>query len=85
VHERNQVAVTVSDNGPGIADADKPMATKRFYRGGGQGKREGIGLGLSVVEAIARLHGGTLALIDNHPGLVATLVLPRGAAGQSIP
>ena len=36
----------------------------------------GVGLGLSLVEAIARLHGGALMLADNHPGLRATLILP---------
>jgi signal transduction histidine kinase len=70
-----QVEIMVADNGPGIADADKLRVTERFYRG--DRASEGIGLGLSVVEAIARLHSGTLTLNDNHPGLVATLTLPR--------
>jgi signal transduction histidine kinase len=73
----NRVEVTVADNGPGIADADKARATERFYRGNRGGGAEGIGLGLSIVEAIARLHGGSLVLSDNHPGIVARLILPR--------
>jgi len=44
----------------------------------------GVGLGLSVVSAVARLHGGKLVLEDNAPGLAATLVLPaHGAAGHA--
>jgi hypothetical protein len=72
----NQVEIAVADNGPGIADTEKSRATERFYRGARGADAEGIGLGLSVVEAVARLHGGTLSLGDNYPGLVATLTLP---------
>jgi len=71
----DQAEVIVADNGPGIADADKPRVTQRFYRGDRAGS-PGIGLGLSVVEAVARLHGGSLRFDDNHPGLIATLTLP---------
>lgn len=77
VDHADDVAIVVSDNGPGIADADKSRVTERFYRGNRGSDAEGIGLGLSVVEAIARLHGGTLTLNDNCPGLVANLTLPR--------
>jgi signal transduction histidine kinase len=70
------VEVAVADNGPGIADSDKSRVTDRFYRGTRGADAEGIGLGLSVVEAVARLHGGTLRLSDNGPGLIAALILP---------
>jgi signal transduction histidine kinase len=76
VDAAGQVEIAVADNGPGIADTDIPRVTERFYRGNRDS--DGIGLGLSVVEAIARLHGGTLALSDNRPGLIACLSLPRG-------
>jgi signal transduction histidine kinase len=72
-----QVAVTVADRGAGISDSDKSRVTQRFYRGDRAGEAEGIGLGLSVTDAVARLHGGDLSLADNAPGLVATLTLPR--------
>jgi signal transduction histidine kinase len=78
-----RVAIAVTDDGPGIADVDKPRATQRFYRGDRVAGAEGIGLGLSIVEAIARLHGGTLILNDNHPGLLATLLLPGTAIGPA--
>jgi signal transduction histidine kinase len=69
------VEVTVCDDGPGIADAEKNRVTERFYRSDASRGTPGVGLGLSLVDAVARLHGGMLELGDNHPGLRATLVL----------
>jgi signal transduction histidine kinase len=74
------VEIDVSDDGPGIADADKPKATERFFRGDASRGTPGVGLGLSIVDAVARLHGGVLQLLDNHPGLIARMVLPIGPA-----
>jgi signal transduction histidine kinase len=76
---KDQVSITVADTGPGIADADKARVTERFYRGNRASGTEGIGLGLSVVDAVARLHGGTLAFSDHGTGLEAILTLPRDA------
>jgi hypothetical protein len=67
------VEITVADSGPGIDASEKSSVTARFYRGRTADVTGGVGLGLSVVEAVARLHGGTLELGDNGPGLVATL------------
>ncbi len=69
-------AIRVTDSGPGIADAEKSQVVQRFYRGDAGKGKAGVGLGLSVVAAIARLHGGRLEFDDGHPGLVATLTLP---------
>jgi signal transduction histidine kinase len=74
--EAGQVDIVVTDNGPGIAEPELGMVTRRFYRGRTNHGEAGIGLGLSVVEAVARLHDGSLSLRDNHPGLVAALRLP---------
>lgn len=74
--QNGQVVINVADDGPGIADAEKPRVTQRFYRGWTSGEKAGIGLGLSVVDAVARLHEGSLSLADNHPGLIASLKLP---------
>jgi hypothetical protein len=74
------VRVAVRDSGPGIPDAEKPKVTERFYRGDSSRSAPGVGLGLSLVQAVAALHGGTLELADNHPGLAASLVLPARAA-----
>jgi signal transduction histidine kinase len=70
------VEIAVADNGPGIAEADRSKATERFFRGDASRGTPGVGLGLSIVEAVARLHGGVLQLLDNHPGLRAQMVLP---------
>lgn len=70
------VAIAVADNGPGIAAADKPRVTERFFRGDTSRGTAGVGLGLSIVDAVAKLHGGVLELLDNHPGLRAQMVLP---------
>jgi len=78
------VAIVVADNGPGIPDAEKPKAAQRFYRGDASRGTPGVGLGLSLVEAIAKLHGGTLALTDNHPGLRAQMTLVQGTAAEPI-
>jgi signal transduction histidine kinase len=70
-----RVEITVADRGPGIPDAEKPRVTERFFRGDASRNTPGTGLGLSLVAAVMRLHGGALAFEDNHPGLRARLVL----------
>ncbi len=69
------VAITVADRGVGIPAADHERATKRFVRLEQSRSRPGTGLGLSLVAAVARLHGGTLRLEDNAPGLRITMTL----------
>ena len=79
------VEISVADNGPGIPDAEKPRATERFFRGDASRASPGVGLGLSIVEAVARLHSGALELEDNHPGLRARMqiAVPAGRAAHS--
>ena len=69
------IELAVSDHGPGIPAAEKPRVTERFFRGDASRGTSGVGLGLSLVAAVARLHGGTLMLDDNDPGLKARLML----------
>lgn len=64
----------MSDNGPGIPVGEIGKVTRRFYRLDRSRNRPGTGLGLSLVSAIATLHGGRLDLVDNAPGLRACLV-----------
>lgn len=71
-----RIAISVADTGPGIPDEEKARVTERFFRGATAGTTAGLGLGLAVVAAVARLHGGSLLLSDGSPGLVATLSLP---------
>lgn len=70
------IEIVVADNGPGIPAHERTRVIERFYRVDTSRGTPGVGLGLSVVSAVARLHGGTLTLADNHPGLRATLILP---------
>ena len=74
--DEGHLEVVVADNGPGIPDGEKTRVTDRFYRGQSSVGTSGIGLGLSLVEAVARLHEGCLTLSDNNPGLTACLRLP---------
>ncbi|TPG22794.1 HAMP domain-containing protein [Sphingomonas koreensis] len=71
------IRITVADRGAGIDVADHEEARKRFGRLDRARSLPGAGLGLSLIEAVARLHGGRLELADNAPGLAATIVLPR--------
>lgn len=78
-HDDGTVELAVADNGPGIPAVDKPKAAQRFFRGDASRGTPGVGLGLSIVDAVARLHGGSLELDDNHPGLRARLLTRSGA------
>jgi signal transduction histidine kinase len=73
------VRVVVADQGPGIPAADLGRATERFFRGESARSTPGSGLGLALVQAVATLHGGSLRLEDNQPGLraVMTIVSPQ--------
>jgi signal transduction histidine kinase len=65
----------VADDGPGIALDRREKALERFGRLDPARHLAGSGLGLPLVEAIARLHEGTLELADNAPGLRVILRL----------
>jgi signal transduction histidine kinase len=73
-------AVSVSDNGPGIADSEKSKVVERFYRGDASRGTPGVGLGLSLVQAVAKLHGSALELSDQKPGLRVAMSMPLDAA-----
>jgi signal transduction histidine kinase len=74
--QENEVEIVVADNGPGIASEQRKDAVKRFRRAADNDEApEGLGLGLAIVDACARLHRGRLVLDDNRPGLRARLLL----------
>lgn len=81
--QAQSVAIVVRDNGPGIPEVERPRVTERFYRLDRSRNLPGNGLGLSIVSAIATLHGGALQLEDAAPGLLARIVLPGGPPGQA--
>jgi signal transduction histidine kinase len=78
--EQDRIVLTVSDHGPGIPQDDRSRVVGRFVRLERSRSLPGCGLGLSLVSAVARLHGGELKLEDNAPGLRARISLPRAAA-----
>jgi signal transduction histidine kinase len=59
--------VRVSDTGPGISEDEREMVTRRFYRSDRSRQAQGVGLGLSLVAAILKLHGFRLT-ITSGPG-----------------
>ena len=80
VRDGDAARIAVSDDGPGIPEAARARVQERFVRLEESRSTAGSGLGLSLVAAVARLHGGALRLSDNAPGLEAALVLPLPAA-----
>lgn len=69
--------LAVRDSGPGIPPADRERVLERFVRLDDSRGTPGNGLGLSLVAAVAKLHGAHLELADNEPGLRVTLVFPN--------
>jgi signal transduction histidine kinase len=72
--EGNQVVLESADDGPGIAPEDLPHVFDRLYRSDRSRSERGLGLGLSLVRAIARAHGGE-ATVSSAPGAGATFRL----------
>jgi signal transduction histidine kinase len=75
------VCLTVEDDGPGAKPEDLPRLSHRFYRGEGSRTTPGNGLGLSLVAAVAELHGAELRLEDAGPGLRISLRFPAVGSG----
>ncbi len=65
----NGVSIDVEDNGPGVPAADRARVLEPYVRLDRSRSSRGVGLGLSIVNAIARLHGARLMLDDAAPGL----------------
>ncbi len=66
--ESNTVLITVQDQGIGIAENDFPFIFDKFYRGRGKTDVVGTGLGLALVESIARAHGGKVWAENRNEG-----------------
>jgi signal transduction histidine kinase len=78
-----EIELSVTDTGPGVAEADRERVIQRFVRLEGSRSQPGAGLGLSLVAAVAEAHGGRVELsegpgsVDGRgPGLRAALVVP---------
>jgi signal transduction histidine kinase len=83
--------LVVADHGPGIPAGSRREALRRFGRldaargtqsGRGGQRLQGAGLGLSLAAAVARLHGGSITLSDNRPGLKVAIDLPAVPAAE---
>ncbi len=75
------IFVSVSDDGPGITDEQKPHIFEMFYSGANQAadSRRSMGLGLSLCRTIITAHGGTISVSDRRPtGTIFTFTLPAG-------
>lgn len=83
--EGDRVVLTVADRGPGIAASDRDRVLGRFVRLEGSRSRQGSGLGLSLAAAVARMHGGTVELEDNKPGLRVRVSLPAAPEPPQLP
>lgn len=81
----DHVHLAVSDHGPGIPEAERVRVLGRFVRLEDARSRPGFGLGLSLVNAVARLHQGTLRLSDNAPGLRVEIVVPAASRAMAGP
>lgn len=69
-------SLTISDSGPGIPEDKRTAILDRFVRLDSAAGKQGFGLGLSFVAAVAEWHGARLELSDNKPGLRVTLGFP---------
>lgn len=84
IHSKKQgnwIEVSVSDNGPGIPDEQKPYIFDMFYSGTNRiaDSRRSLGLGLSLCKSIVTAHGGQISVSDNQPtGALFTFTLPAG-------
>ena len=74
--------MTVSDSGPGIPPDLQARVFERFYRADTSRSAPGSGLGLSLVRAVAQLHGATIRLANTEPGLQVTLSIPTRGPGR---
>lgn len=78
------VQIVVSDEGPGIPEADLPHVTERFYRVDRARGRGGHGLGLAIVRELTEARQGTLDLTNRAPhGLQVTIQLPVYAEAEA--
>lgn len=68
--------VTVADDGAGIPAAERGRVFRRFHRLDAARSSPGTGLGLALVKAVADLHGMSVALLDNAPGLRVAVSVP---------
>ena len=77
--QNSEIRLTVADNGGGMPDELLEKAKDRFFRADRSRHTHGFGLGLSLVNAVAALHNGRLALRNADNGLQATIIFGQVA------
>ena len=75
VHRDSENAIQVKDTGPGVPEAEREAVVKRFYRSDKSRNTEGLGLGLSLVAAIVKLHGFRFTIAAG-PGCTTEIAFP---------
>lgn len=70
------VELRVADSGPGIPEEERDKVFNRFYRLESSRTTPGSGLGLSLVQAVVKMHRGHIRLLDNQPGLAVVMEIP---------
>lgn len=78
----NGVVLAISDDGPGVPANERDLIFGRFYRSEKSRRTPGNGLGLSIVAAVARVHGANVTLSSNQPGLTVELQFPPSPPAQ---
>lgn len=82
--DEEDLRMTVSDDGPGIDQADLPHVFERFWRADSARTSQGTGIGLAIVRAAARMHGGeAYAESGKGKGSSFTIRLPKNAAKKT--
>jgi two-component system sensor histidine kinase KdpD len=72
-----RLLVSVADEGPGISESDQPFIFEKFFRGKNQRQKvPGTGMGLAIVKAILRAHGGGIEVKTSGIGTVFTFWIP---------
>lgn len=72
--DKNAIRLSIRDNGPGVPDDQLEKIFTRFYRADTSRHEPGSGLGLSLVAAVAELHGGVIETENINPGLEIAIV-----------
>ncbi len=72
----NGITVTISDNGPGIAEGDQEIIFEKFSKLSSGGASSGVGLGLSICAEIMRNLGGSIRFIPSRSGAAFEVFIP---------
>lgn len=78
---QSEQRLRITDTGPGVPENERDLLVQRFYRSDRSRHTKGIGLGLTLVAAIVRLHGFKFDIVPSE-GFVAEIVFPRAVQGH---